>query len=581
MAGSEEIRSSLAEGLEDISEEEQLKMALELSKNDIFGPSAGFGPSIQPSNTNMSVDSTYSGGAGLEFDDWIRTPAEDRLQLLTGAGEAGRGATSRNVSGSSSEAVKGVSTNDDTYISDNDDEDEDEILKKIIEQSKHDLLISDEEKTKIALEQSELECTNVPMDTLDENEQLEAAIKLSLGATYERLISTPVHRRQSSSISPRSTKSVPPNPTPLPSTSLPNSSSDPSVRPRTRPTSLKTNHTKSFPLAQHPTSSPTDPMHTPPSHSPLPPPSPQRRKFSGSKGSQDNPPEVHFQPPPTAQSAPLPCPPPTHVKQPLHVATSPAAASPPLTEEQQLERALQLSQEEADNSKREHSCRQMSEADQLELALRLSRSESSSMVSVNSRQTSRQSRGSIPAHLAPSQSSLDLPSHLLPCQTDHTLPPPGSPRMVIVDGSNVGMAMGRNQQFRAQALTIVYAWFKPKGHEVVIFLPRSRWNKTRGKDKDLLDTLEKAGILHFTPSRRTDAGCWDSYDDRYIVKYAAQHKGVIVTNDNYRDLIAENTEFRDQIENRLLPFTFIKEEFFPPDDPMGKNGPMLTQFLRH
>ena len=65
------------------------------------------------------------------------------------------------------------------------------------------------------------------------------------------------------------------------------------------------------------------------------------------------------------------------------------------------------------------------------------------------------------------------------------------------------------------------------------------------------------------------------------MKYAAQEKGIIVSNDNFRDLIAENEEFRDQIKNRLLHFTFIKEDFFPPDDPLGKKGPSLTDFLRH
>ena len=122
--------------------------------------------------------------------------------------------------------------------------------------------------------------------------------------------------------------------------------------------------------------------------------------------------------------------------------------------------------------------------------------------------------------------------------------------MIVVDGSNVGMAMGKNEAFKAQALSIVYAWFAKKGHEVVIFLPRSRWNRAFVKDRELLDALFKKDILVYTPSRKTDTGCWDSYDDRYIVEYAAERKGIIVTNDNYRDLITETPEFRDQIQNR-------------------------------
>lgn len=34
------------------------------------------------------------------------------------------------------------------------------------------------------------------------------------------------------------------------------------------------------------------------------------------------------------------------------------------------------------------------------------------------------------------------------------------------------------------------------------------------------------------------------YDDRYILKLAAQTDGIVVSNDNYRDLCQENAEFR-------------------------------------
>ena len=54
----------------------------------------------------------------------------------------------------------------------------------------------------------------------------------------------------------------------------------------------------------------------------------------------------------------------------------------------------------------------------------------------------------------------------------------------------------------------------------------------------------------YTPHRRTATGSWNCYDDRFIVKYASQVKGIVVTNDNYRDLISESAEFREQIEAR-------------------------------
>ncbi|KAL0623517.1 putative ribonuclease ZC3H12D [Plecturocebus cupreus] len=64
------------------------------------------------------------------------------------------------------------------------------------------------------------------------------------------------------------------------------------------------------------------------------------------------------------------------------------------------------------------------------------------------------------------------------------------------------------------------------------------------------------------------------YGDRYIVK-----DGVIVSNDNYRDLQSENPEWKWFIEQRLLMFSFVNDRFMPPDDPLGRHGPTLSNFL--
>ena len=65
-----------------------------------------------------------------------------------------------------------------------------------------------------------------------------------------------------------------------------------------------------------------------------------------------------------------------------------------------------------------------------------------------------------------------------------------------------------------------------------------------------MDELAERGILTFTPHRRTEGRSWNCYDDRWIVGYASRVKGIVVTNDNYRDLIHESKEFREQIETR-------------------------------
>jgi len=586
--------SSLVEGLEDISEEEQLKLALEMSKNDVYGSDFGNSPN------NMSIDSVRSDAYQLEthsdrkFEEWCATPAEDRLQYLVGQNNVEE--TDAVTHGTNAVVVD---DDDDTYESDEDQE-----LLRIIEQSKTDNHISEEEKTKLALEQSKLDTH--PMGTLNENEQLEVALKMSLRASQNQIMFPPRNRVSSHNENSPSTESLPPiTPlalTPPLSISPPtNHVPDLSVRPKTRPSPVVTHH-KVVPEVQ---------LGPGPSS---PPQSPQFR----------------VPPPPVSHIPP-------RVKNQIHIATSPnrfspLAASPPpssplrvsedfppLTEEEQLEMALKLSQEEAEGTNRD--LRQMSEDDQLKLALRLSRSESANTVGFSVQKPGRQKRSSgsggcgaggvlSPGHarvlapLAPSQSSPSLPSQFSqrkptqssiagpvlsrPVPTNQPAPtiqpaqlPGETLRHIVVDGSNVGMAMGKNEVFRAQALSIVYAYFAGKNHEVTIFLPKSRWNRASPKDRELLDRLEKKDVLHYTPTRRTDTKSFDCYDDRYIVSYAANTKGIIVTNDNYRDLLSESPEFRDQIENRLLPFTWVRERFMPPDDPLGKGGPRLSEFLRH
>lgn len=70
------------------------------------------------------------------------------------------------------------------------------------------------------------------------------------------------------------------------------------------------------------------------------------------------------------------------------------------------------------------------------------------------------------------------------------------------------------------------------------------------------------------------------YDDRYVVKYAADNDGIIVSNDNFKDLEKENPEWKKVIEQRLLMYAFVKDVFMPPDDPLGRTGPKLDAFLK-
>ncbi|XP_068616356.1 endoribonuclease ZC3H12A-like, partial [Brachionichthys hirsutus] len=96
----------------------------------------------------------------------------------------------------------------------------------------------------------------------------------------------------------------------------------------------------------------------------------------------------------------------------------------------------------------------------------------------------------------------------------------------------------------------------------------------------ILMALEKQKIVVFTPSRRVGGKRVVCYDDRFIVKVAYESDGVIVSNDTYRDLQGERPEWKKCIEERLLMYSFVNDKFMPPDDPLGRYGPSLDNFLR-
>ncbi len=139
--------------------------------------------------------------------------------------------------------------------------------------------------------------------------------------------------------------------------------------------------------------------------------------------------------------------------------------------------------------------------------------------------------------------------------------------------------------FSCKGIMICVDYFKKRGHTgITVFVPQ--WRKEASKpdrpivDQQILLELEKERILAFTPSRRVNGRRVVCYDDRYIVRFAAENDGVIVSNDNFRDLEKENPEWKKVIEERLLMYTFVKDCFMPPDDPLGRHGPKLDEFLK-
>ncbi|XP_055083795.1 ribonuclease ZC3H12A-like isoform X2 [Periophthalmus magnuspinnatus] len=158
-------------------------------------------------------------------------------------------------------------------------------------------------------------------------------------------------------------------------------------------------------------------------------------------------------------------------------------------------------------------------------------------------------------------------------------------RPIVVDGSNVAMSHGNKEVFSCQGIQLAVDWFLERGHhDITVFVPAWRKEQSRPDapitDQEILRGLEKRKILVFTPSRRVQGRRVVCYDDRFIVKLAYESDGIIVSNDNYRDLGNEKPEWKRFIDDRLLMYSFVNDKFMPPDDPLGRHGPSLDNFLR-
>ncbi|XP_049450292.1 endoribonuclease ZC3H12A-like [Epinephelus fuscoguttatus] len=191
---------------------------------------------------------------------------------------------------------------------------------------------------------------------------------------------------------------------------------------------------------------------------------------------------------------------------------------------------------------------------------------------------------SLSSSLACSSSDSSLDSCRLPCPSQ-LLEDKENLRPVVVDGSNVAMSHGNKEVFSCQGIQLAVDWFLERGHrDITVFVPAWRKEQSRPDalitDQEILRRLEKEKILVFTPSRRVQGRRVVCYDDRFIVKLAFESDGIIVSNDNYRDLANEKPEWKKFIDERLLMYSFVNDKFMPPDDPLGRHGPSLENFLR-
>jgi ribonuclease ZC3H12 len=78
-------------------------------------------------------------------------------------------------------------------------------------------------------------------------------------------------------------------------------------------------------------------------------------------------------------------------------------------------------------------------------------------------------------------------------------------------------------------------------------------------DQHILLELERDNLLSFTPSRQVSGRRLVCHDDRYILNLASETGAIVVSNDNYRDLVNEKPDYKKVIEEKILMYTFVND----------------------
>ncbi|XP_016061376.1 PREDICTED: protein NYNRIN isoform X2 [Miniopterus natalensis] len=153
-------------------------------------------------------------------------------------------------------------------------------------------------------------------------------------------------------------------------------------------------------------------------------------------------------------------------------------------------------------------------------------------------------------------------------------------RRVVIDGSSVAMVHGLQHFFSCRGIAMAVQYFWNRGHrEVTVFVPTWQLKKNRRvRESHFLTKLHSLKMLSITPSQLENGKKITTYDYRFMVKLAEETDGIIVTNEQLHILM--NSSKKLMVKDRLLPFTFAGNLFMVPDDPLGRDGPTLDEFLR-
>jgi len=165
-------------------------------------------------------------------------------------------------------------------------------------------------------------------------------------------------------------------------------------------------------------------------------------------------------------------------------------------------------------------------------------------------------------------------------------------RKIVIDGLNICHEYSKHLnravfnpatgvKFSVEGLNIVYEYLKKRGYKdekIIIIMKKIPQRFTY--EREIIQNLEDKNMLYYVPSRRSGHSYIQSDDDLFLLKTAKILDAIVLSNDQFQKEKKSHPEYSDVIEKFVIQPRFISGKLILPDDPLGKNGPKLEEFLR-
>lgn len=134
-------------------------------------------------------------------------------------------------------------------------------------------------------------------------------------------------------------------------------------------------------------------------------------------------------------------------------------------------------------------------------------------------------------------------------------------RTIIIDGVNVAKSFSNYGTFSVRGLEIAIQFFENKGHRVKAVCPQNHCQRVMTDDQSGFRRLEKQRKVVLTPCKRQGNNTICSTQRKMILAIAHSKDGVIISNDNFRDLLNEDVNWNDIIRSRIVGYNWLNGIF--------------------